>query len=833
MLFAFAMVLVIFIQLFRPTAASAQPTSQYVYDSLRRLIAVYDASGNAAVYHYDAVGNLLSISNSSATQFTAIALSSSSGIGGSTVAIYGTDFCPAPVVQFNGITGTLVSSTSTQIVVTVPAGAATGEVTVTCGSNTVNVGLFTAGSNAPSISGFTPASGPPGTAVTISGQNYQNTPTNNNVQFNTAGALVTSASTTSLSVNVPPQATTGHISVTTPAGQAVSTGYFYATANANPPVSITSTIVIGGPSVTGTFTQSNIAVYAFDATAGEQVGLVITNNTLNCPTVSIYTPTGAVLDQQQVCTSTAFIDAQNSIVSGESPFGQELTEQGLPVTGTYTLVVQSQGAGQITLQLISSTAVTGAIKVGGSTVNETLGAGQDTLLSFNGTYGQAVSLSISNSTLNCPTVSIFAPTIIAPQGQSVTIAPNTALVVSSTICGSAGIINVLSLPLTGSYSIFVDTGPQGGNITLKLTAITSGDGTITIGGPPITEVLPPGRSASLMFTGKTKEEVSLAASNIFDVTDQTDILNSTIGINTPTGLTLSSATMNGSGFLDAQPLPAAGTYQLTMTNVYGSSIQVTVRLFNAAILTGSLKINGPSVTETVLPGQDVLLTFHGSIGHGIAVNAFNNSLNCPSISILAPAGNTLSASQICSSSGVVGVGSLPVTGDYTVFVDTGSQGGSISLNVMSVMPSGSSSACSATTGTISVGGTPVTETLQPNQCAFLSFSGSIGQQVSMTASNNSLNCPAVSILTSRNVSLTSSQICGASGFINTVNLPATGSYNLLVNNTSTSQSGSITTELFSSNLVMGTITAGGPSVTATMNAGQDAFYTFAGVAGGN
>jgi YD repeat-containing protein len=55
---------------------------------LGRLIAVYDTSGNASVYNYDAVGNLLSITNDSSTQFAGIGLSS--GLVGSTLTIYGT-----------------------------------------------------------------------------------------------------------------------------------------------------------------------------------------------------------------------------------------------------------------------------------------------------------------------------------------------------------------------------------------------------------------------------------------------------------------------------------------------------------------------------------------------------------------------------------------------------------------------------------------------------------------------------------------------------------------------------------------------------------------------
>jgi YD repeat-containing protein len=44
-------------------AQSSAPV-QYFYDDLGRLIKVVDPNGNAATYHYDAVGNLLSITRS-------------------------------------------------------------------------------------------------------------------------------------------------------------------------------------------------------------------------------------------------------------------------------------------------------------------------------------------------------------------------------------------------------------------------------------------------------------------------------------------------------------------------------------------------------------------------------------------------------------------------------------------------------------------------------------------------------------------------------------------------------------------------------------------------
>ena len=80
------------------------------------LIVAYDQSSNAAVYSYDAVGNLLSIGNDPSTQPSAFKLSSNTALAGSTITIYGTDFCSNPAVTFNGISATIVSASSTQIV---------------------------------------------------------------------------------------------------------------------------------------------------------------------------------------------------------------------------------------------------------------------------------------------------------------------------------------------------------------------------------------------------------------------------------------------------------------------------------------------------------------------------------------------------------------------------------------------------------------------------------------------------------------------------------------------------------------------------------------------
>src|SRR5207244_3853759 len=94
--------------------------------------------------------------------------------------------------------------------------------------------------NPPTITGFTPASGPVGFSVTISGNNFTDATA---VRFNGVGATFMVNSATAIQATVPAGATTGPISVTTPAGIAISGSSFTVI---NPPT-ITSFTPTMGP----------------------------------------------------------------------------------------------------------------------------------------------------------------------------------------------------------------------------------------------------------------------------------------------------------------------------------------------------------------------------------------------------------------------------------------------------------------------------------------------------------------------------------------------------------------------------------------------------------
>ena len=204
----------------------------YIYDEAGRLVGVVDPNGDTATYAYDAAGNLTSITRRASAQVSIVEFTPNSGAVGTSVTIYGTGFSPVSAqntVKFNGVTAAVQSASETQLVATVPAGATTGPISVTSPAGTATSAVpFTVGNSlSPTITGFTPNVGSAGAAVTISGTNFQPTPSSNKVAFNGVRAVVNTATATTLTAVVPSGAGSGRITVTTVNGKATSADDFY------------------------------------------------------------------------------------------------------------------------------------------------------------------------------------------------------------------------------------------------------------------------------------------------------------------------------------------------------------------------------------------------------------------------------------------------------------------------------------------------------------------------------------------------------------------------------------------------------------------------------
>lgn len=204
-------------------------TAQYFYDELGRLVGVVDGQGNTARYVYDEVGNLLSIQrfSTSGTGIGLFVVAPGSARVGTTIMLQGFGFTSPPAsnqVQFNGISATVLSSTATTLVTTVPLGAATGQVTVTNANGSATSPQPFTVFVPPIISGVQPSTVPKGTTtqLVIAGFNLDGASSVTFAQSGLSATVLPSSTAQSLVVNLAVAGTvpdnTYSFSVTTPAG---------------------------------------------------------------------------------------------------------------------------------------------------------------------------------------------------------------------------------------------------------------------------------------------------------------------------------------------------------------------------------------------------------------------------------------------------------------------------------------------------------------------------------------------------------------------------------------------------------------------------------------
>lgn len=114
-------------------------------------------------------------------------------------------------VYFNGsvVPATVVSGTATSLVVTVPEGATTGQITVKINGLSVTLSRSITIAAMPTIASINTEKFAPGQTVIINGSGFSKTAAKNIVKFGTQAGVVKSATTTQLTVVVPKRATLG------------------------------------------------------------------------------------------------------------------------------------------------------------------------------------------------------------------------------------------------------------------------------------------------------------------------------------------------------------------------------------------------------------------------------------------------------------------------------------------------------------------------------------------------------------------------------------------------------------------------------------------------
>ncbi len=571
-------------------AITAADAITYVYDDLGRLEAVIDPgqTNGLARYTYDGAGNLLSIARQSSTATTIVDLHPKSAKRDGKVTIYGSGFSSTPgsnTVKFAGSSGTtttVVSATTTQLVVEIPdSGTIDGAIYVQApgGSATSTQQFAEDTSGPPTITSFTPTVAATGATVTITGTKFDPVPARNNVFINAVRAEVTAATSTSLSIAVPPFLTSGKISVQTPDGQVTSTADF-----SSPPLSDATTpapyiasqidsiqrLTLGTPASVAVTVAGHASMALVDS--AEEARIFVDSSTFSGgqARVKLFDPYGRLLSSTIVSsTQTGYLDTTPTYSAGT--YVVLVDPVSASVTGSLTLTVSDV-----------STDVSGQITTDGSGVSTgSLTLGQGAHYTFTGTANQRVSLLTKNSTIGTGIVNLRHPDTWLVDD----------LVFNAT--GPNDFMEPVTLPSAGTYSLQVDpVGRRTGTVTLELYDVPA-DPTpsMTIGGSSVTvDLLTPGQNAYPTFSGTSGQDIRLTLSNV-------SITNSTVKIKNPAGSVIASGSFGTSG----------GTLDASLTTTGTHSIEVNPGAERTGSMTLALTLQGgmapiflhdPGVPET-------------------------------------------------------------------------------------------------------------------------------------------------------------------------------------------------------------------------------------------
>jgi gliding motility-associated-like protein len=139
----------------------------------------------------------------------------SSGIVGSTVNLYGGNFTGTTNVSFNGTSATFTVNSNTSITATVPANATTGTISVTNAAGTSTTSSsYSVVFPKPIITSFSPVVATSGNTLTLNGTGFSSVLTDNVVYISGIKCTLLTATTTSITLTVPPGISTGKINYT-------------------------------------------------------------------------------------------------------------------------------------------------------------------------------------------------------------------------------------------------------------------------------------------------------------------------------------------------------------------------------------------------------------------------------------------------------------------------------------------------------------------------------------------------------------------------------------------------------------------------------------------
>lgn len=535
-----------------------------------------------------------------------------------------------------------------------------------------------------SITSFAPATGTAGTSLVIRGVGFSPVLAQNSVSFNGQLGTVTAANASEIIAVAPPGVTTGTISVTSPAGSAVSASAFVVT-----PVRVTAfTPTRGSAGATVTITGAG-----FDSLPGNNY-------------VKFNTATAAVLSatstELQVTVPANATSGRISVTAGSSS-GESSSDFFVPLAGYAAADIQ----------------MTGRIVPGGVGLIYTVaGANKLATMLFDGTQGQRITLVLNNRTLG---------------GTFFLYAPDGTLVTSGFLHLST-LLDLPALPTTGTYTLYFAPGTQTGSATVRLE--TDAVGSVPTDGTPLPLSLAVGQNADFTFAAAGGQSFNLYFSPFHSIPAGGVMA---VAIHRLDGTQLASCGTINANFGPCRFTTAtAGTYRVRINPQGAAAMTLQMRL--NADLTGELQANVP-LSFALPQARHALFTFTAAAGDAVALNLENVVVPTPThkavqLNVYGPNGAGVGSTLSTTGQGVTNNYYDLAAGVHTVWVRT-----------YDPMATASMQLTMAKFGAIVLptDGTPVSyATTVPGQEGIFRFTGTAGQNLGLGATNLSINPTSVS-----------------------------------------------------------------------------------------
>jgi hypothetical protein len=493
----------------------------------------------------------------------------------------------------------------------------------------------------------------------------------------------------------------------------------------------------------------------------------------------------------------------------------------LPATGTYSVFVSRAYSSQYVPMSFTATVAqdASASLTVGTAYNLSLSkTGQDGLLTFTATAGQNLALEITN-VATTPANSNVSINVTGPGASGPGVAGGSVTSASGTTFNLANLA-------AGTYTVFVNPATTSTSMTITLLNNPTVALETTGASANVSDVA--GEDAYLTFSGTAGQNLTFALSNL--------VLSSgyaSVTISEPNGSQWISNLCSPGGVcsLSLANLPATGTYSVFVSRAYSS--QYVPMSFTADVaqdVAATLAVGTPDNLSLPKTGQDGLLTFTATAGQTLALDV-TNVVTTPassnvSINITGPgaSGTSVGGGNVTSAAGTIFNLANLAAGTYTVFVNPSTTSTSLTLTLLN-----NPTVSLPTTGS----GVNVSELAGEN--AYLSFSGTAGQNLTFTISN--LVMPSGYVYVYVNAPNNGGTILGSYCYfgtavcsINLRNLPATGTYGVEV----TAAVAGVLPMSFTANVaqdVTASLTVGTPETLSLPKTGQDGIVTFTATAG--